>query len=100
MKSARHERIKDLVLSFVLLIVGVAGFLFINPTGTEVVDGPGGLSFRTLPFVEFGALIFLVLLYVAASLLIFGCCRRGVRRGRSLELVRRFSTIRAPISAA
>jgi Tripartite tricarboxylate transporter TctB family len=67
MNPERRERYKDLLLAAVLLFVGVGGFIFINPTGAKITDGPGGLSWRTLPFIYSGSLLCLVLLFIAAT---------------------------------
>lgn len=83
MNSARQERLKDLLLAAVLLVVAVGGFVFINPTGAEVTDGPGGLSWRTLPFLYSGALIVLVALFAASALLDLWLIGQG-RAPRSL----------------
>jgi hypothetical protein len=67
MKSERQERLKDLLLAAVLLMIGIGGFVFINPTGADITDGPGGLSWRTLPFLYSGVLIVLVVLFAASA---------------------------------
>lgn len=68
MNPARTERYKDLLLAAVLLFIGIGGFVFINPTGADVTDGPGGLSWRTMPFIYSGILLGLVALFVASTL--------------------------------
>jgi hypothetical protein len=69
MDSARRELVKDLVLAAVLFGVAVGGFLFINPTGAQVHEGPGGLSWRSLPFLYSGLLLVLVILFALSTLL-------------------------------
>ena len=77
MDSARRERIKDLVLGFVLAAIGIGGFLFINPTGAAVTEGPGGLSWRTLPFIYSGLLLLLVAFFLASTLFDFWLLSKG-----------------------
>ncbi len=62
------ETVKDLVLAVVLACVGVGGFLFVNPTDSPVFDGPGGMSWRSLPFIYSGLLLFLVAVLAASTL--------------------------------
>ncbi|MEM1048149.1 MAG: tripartite tricarboxylate transporter TctB family protein [Pseudomonadota bacterium] len=71
------ERIKDLALAAVLALVGIGGFLFINPTGADYSAGPGGLTWRTLPFIYSGLLLFLVGLFAASTLYDLFLIRRG-----------------------
>ena len=67
MQDAYRERLKDLVLAVVLVAIGIGGFLFINPQGADVTTGPGGLSWRSLPFIYSGLLIALSLIYGAST---------------------------------
>jgi hypothetical protein len=69
MKSEASERIKDIVTAAALLAVGVGGFLFINSKGAPVTEGPGGLSWRSLPFIYSGLLIGFTLIYAALSMI-------------------------------
>lgn len=62
------ERIKDLATAAVLIVVGIGGFLFINPTGAAVSNGPGGLSWRSLPFIYSGLLLALTAVYLLTSI--------------------------------
>lgn len=71
------EAAKDLALVVVLACVGVGGFLFINPAGVEVFDGPGGMSWRSLPFIYSGLLLFLVALLAASTFHDMQRLRRG-----------------------
>ncbi len=71
------ETIKDLVLAVALACVGAGGFLFINPTDAPVFDGPGGMSWRSLPFIYSGLLLFLVALLGASTLHDMLRLRRG-----------------------
>ena len=71
------ETVKDLALTVVLACIGVGGFLFVNPTGTDVFEGPGGMSWRSLPFIYSGLLLFLVALLGASTLHDMLRLRRG-----------------------
>jgi hypothetical protein len=64
----RRARIADLFLVGVLTAVAIGGFVFINPTDAQVNTGPGGLSWRTLPYFYSGILLALVGLFAAATL--------------------------------
>jgi hypothetical protein len=77
MKFERQERIKDLILAAVLCLVAIGGFVFVNPTEAAINDGPGGLSFRTLPFIYSGALLFLVALFAASTIYDLWLMRAG-----------------------
>lgn len=77
MESARRERLKDLLLAAVLLVVGIGGFLFVNPTGAAVHEGPGGLSWRSLPFLYSGLLLFLVAIFILSTVLDLWLIARG-----------------------
>lgn len=57
-----REAVRDLALVAALAAIGVGGFLFVNPSATEVVTGPGGLTRHSLPFIYSGLLLFLVAL--------------------------------------
>ena len=67
MQSDVNERVKDLVTAGLLLMVGIGGFLFVNPKGVAVTPGPGGLTWRSLPFIYSGLLIGLTLVYALVS---------------------------------
>lgn len=69
MQNQVNERAKDLMTAAVLLAVGIGGFLFINPKGAAISEGPGGLSWRSLPFIYSGLLIGLTLIYGGLSAL-------------------------------
>ena len=71
------ETVKDLVLAVALACVGVGGFLFVNPTDAQVFDGPGGMSWRSLPFIYSGLLLFLVAVLAASTLHDTQRLRRG-----------------------
>ena len=82
MQKEVNERVKDLVTVVLLLAVGVGGFLFINPKGAAITEGPGGLSWRSLPFIYSGLLIGLTLVYGLTSA--YGLWR-AVRNGEDGE---------------
>lgn len=77
MNSARTERYKDLLLATLLAMVGIGGFVFVNPTGAEIMIGPGGLSWRTLPFIYSALLLGLVALFALSTLLDLWLIERG-----------------------
>ena len=60
MDTRTREAARDLALVAALAAIGVGGFLFVNPTGSEVYPGPGGLTRHSLPFIYSGLLLFLV----------------------------------------
>lgn len=64
----RCDGMKDLQTAIVLLAVAVAGFVFINPNGSSVYPGDGGLTWRTLPFGYAGFLGLLACVYIAQSI--------------------------------
>lgn len=68
MSSTVTERLKDLLTAAILIVVGIGGFVFINPTGASITDGPGGLSWRSLPFIYSGLLLALTGLYLVSTL--------------------------------
>lgn len=63
------EKSKDLVLGLCILAFALGGFVFVNPTGAPVTEGPGGLSWRTLPLIYSGLLLALAVVFLAATLL-------------------------------
>ena len=71
------ETVKDLALAVALACVGAGGFLFVNPTGADVFEGPGGMTWRSLPFIYSGLLLFLVALLGASTLHDMLRLRRG-----------------------
>lgn len=65
----QQEKWKDVALGGFILLIAIAGFLFINPTGAPVIEGPGGVSWRTLPFIYSGLLLILAVIFIATTLL-------------------------------
>jgi len=55
-------------MAFALALVGIGGFVFINPTGSDVYPGPGGMNWQTLPLIYSGLLLALVGVYVLSTL--------------------------------
>ena len=68
-KMAMSDGIKDLITAVGILLFALAGFFFINPEGNPVWPGPGGMSWRTLPFFYAGLLTLLSLAYIGQSIL-------------------------------
>ena len=68
-KQDLAERYKDLAVVAVLTVVGIGGFVWINPEETEIYPGAGGLTWRSLPFIYSGILLFLVALWGASTVL-------------------------------
>lgn len=68
MSVAVSERVKDLILAVFLAIAGLGGFAFINPSGVAVTFGPGGLSWRTLPFLYSGLLLGMVAIFSVSTI--------------------------------
>ncbi|MEV8468902.1 tripartite tricarboxylate transporter TctB family protein [Fluviibacterium sp. DFM31] len=60
---------KDLVTAVGLLVFALAGFLYINPNGSGVWPGPGGMTWRTMPFIYSSLLSVLSIIYVVQSIL-------------------------------
>ena len=58
---------KDLVTALGLLAFAIGAFVFINADGAVVYPGPGGISWRTMPFAYAGGLCILSLIYIAQS---------------------------------
>lgn len=83
MSGAARDKARDLVLAGAIALFAIGGFVFVNPTGVEVFQGPGGLSWRSLPFLYSGLLLALTLLFAAATL-------------RDLLLARRSGAAEAP----
>lgn len=75
-REARNERFKDLALAAALAVVGIGGFVFVGPSDM-VYPGPGGLTWRSLPFIYSGLLLALVALYVGSTVLDLLAMRRG-----------------------
>ncbi|SIN76492.1 tripartite tricarboxylate transporter TctB family protein [Vannielia litorea] len=58
---------KDLVTAVALLCAAIGGFVFINPNGSSIYPGAGGLTWRTLPFIYAALLSALSVIYVIQS---------------------------------
>lgn len=63
------ERAKDLALGVFILAIAAGGFLFVNPTDAPVTPGPGGITWRTLPWIYSGLLLALSLVFIATTFL-------------------------------
>lgn len=59
---------KDLATALGLLGFAIGAFVFINSDGASVYLGPGGISWRTMPFIYAGGLVALSLIYIAQSI--------------------------------
>lgn len=68
MTGAARDKAKDLALAGAIALFAVGGFVFVNPDGVEVFEGPGGLSWRSLPFLYAGLLLALTLLFAGDAL--------------------------------
>lgn len=77
MEAHLRERYKDLALIVVLAIIGICGFFLINLEESEVYPGPGGLSWRSLPFIYSGILLALVAIFAASTLLDIALLKKG-----------------------
>lgn len=62
--SGINEKLKDLSLAATLLAIGIGGFLFINPQGAEVTEGPGGMTWRSMPFIYSGLILLLAAIWL------------------------------------
>ncbi|MEZ5842396.1 MAG: tripartite tricarboxylate transporter TctB family protein [Hyphomicrobiaceae bacterium] len=89
MRSDVADRIKDLVTALVLAGVAIGGFLFINPKGAAVTEGPGGLSWRSLPFIYSGLLLALTVVYASISMI-------GLRRALRNRMDAAVATLEHP----
>ncbi|MEM8854463.1 MAG: tripartite tricarboxylate transporter TctB family protein [Pseudomonadota bacterium] len=65
----QSEGAKDLVTAIGLFLFALGGFVFINLDGAAAYAGPGGVTWRTMPFIYSGALAFLSVLYMGQSIL-------------------------------
>jgi hypothetical protein len=65
----QNETVKDVLLGLAVMGFALGGFLFVNPTDAPVVEGPGGITWRTLPFIYSGLLLALAALFVILTLL-------------------------------
>ncbi len=63
------EKLKDTALGLMVLAFAIGGFLFVNPTDAPVAEGPGGMSWRTVPLIYSGLLLVLAVLFISITLL-------------------------------
>lgn len=59
---------KDLFTAVALLAFALGGFAFINLDGAVAYPGPGGITWKTMPFIYSGGLAFLSLIYIGQSI--------------------------------
>lgn len=64
----QSEKLKEVAIGIFILGFSVVGFLFINPTDAPVVEGPGGLSWQTIPLIYSGLLMALAILFLAITI--------------------------------
>ncbi|MEZ5650087.1 MAG: tripartite tricarboxylate transporter TctB family protein [Burkholderiaceae bacterium] len=83
MDESVKERVKDLVTAALLAVVGIGGFVFINPRGATVNIGPGGLSWQSLPFIYSGLLLVLTAVYALSAVRALMAARRQARPDRA-----------------
>lgn len=65
----QQEKWKDVTLGGFVVGIALAGFIFVNPTDAPVVSQAGGMSWRTLPYIYSGLLLFLACLFIATTIL-------------------------------
>lgn len=65
----QSEKLKEVLLGLFVLGISIVGFLFVNPTGAPVTEGPGGLSWRTVPFIYSGLLMALAVAFLAITII-------------------------------
>lgn len=65
----QSEKVQEILLGTFVLGIGIVGFVFINPTDAPVTEGPGGLSWRTVPFIYAGLLIALAVVFLAITII-------------------------------
>lgn len=65
----QNEKAKDALLGLAIVAFAVCGFLFVNPTNAPAIEGPGGITWRTLPYIYSGLLLALASLFVILTLL-------------------------------
>lgn len=63
------EKLQEIAIGVFILGFSVVGFLFINPTNAPVTEGPGGLTWRTIPFIYSGLLMALAILFLGITLI-------------------------------
>jgi len=65
----QSEKLKEVLLGVFVLGISIVGFLFVNPTGAPVTEGPGGLSWQTVPFIYSGLLMALAVVFLAITVI-------------------------------
>lgn len=65
----QQEKWKDVALGGFVVGIALAGFVFVNPTDAPVVAQAGGMSWRTLPYIYSGLLLFLACLFIGTTIL-------------------------------
>lgn len=62
------EKCKEIAIGVFILAFSVVGFLYINPTDASVTEGPGGLTWQTIPLIYSGLLMALAILFLATTI--------------------------------
>lgn len=62
------QKQRDLALALVFVVIAIGGFVFINPSGAKSAPGPGGLTWRSLPFIYSGLIGLLATLIAGAAI--------------------------------
>ena len=63
------EKRKEIAIGVFIFAFSVVGFLYINPTDAPVTEGPGGLTWQTIPLIYSGLLMALAVLFLATTIL-------------------------------
>lgn len=64
----QSEQLKEVAIGVFILAISVVGFVFVNPTDAAVTEGPGGMSWRTIPYIYSGLLMALAVLFLAITI--------------------------------
>lgn len=64
----QYEGSRELLTALAILLFAAAGILFINPEGSEIYAGAGGLTWQTLPFGYASLLGILGLIYLVQAI--------------------------------
>lgn len=62
------QKLHDLALALVFVVIAIGGFVYINPSGAKSVPGPGGMTWRSLPFIYSGLIMVLAILLASATI--------------------------------
>lgn len=62
------EKHKEIAIGVFILGFSLVGFLFINPTDAPVSEGPGGLTWQTIPLIYASLLLALAILFLAITI--------------------------------